>query len=122
MTPFQFLFDEHVNKPACDALRARGVDVTHVLGVGLAGASDAEVLARAAVEGRMVVTRNYRDFATLVEAYRARGERFPGVLFLSGSLSHADVGGYVRAVEEWIAGQRAGRNPIESGFGWLGAP
>lgn len=120
--PFRFLFDEHVNKPACDALRARGVDVTHVLDIGLARATDAEVLARAAAEGQIVVTRNYRDFATLIQAYRAEGHRFAGVLFLPVSLSQADVGAHVRALEEWIAGQGAEGKPIENGFGWLGAP
>lgn len=120
--PFRFLFDEHVSKPACDILRARGIDVAHVLDLGLGRASDAEVLARAAAEGRITVTRNYRDFAALVDVYRAKGEPFPGVLFLPISLSQADVGAHVRAVEEWIAGQGAERNPIENGFGWLGAP
>ncbi len=114
---FCFLFDEHVSKPACDALRARGVDVAHVLDVGLAGATDAEVLARAAAEERIVVTRNYRDFAMLVEAYRAQGKPFAGVLFLPISLSHADVGAHVRAVEEWVAVRGGEENPVADGFG-----
>ena len=118
----RFLFDEHVNKPACDTLRARGVDVTHVLDIGLAGASDADVLARAAAEGRIIVTRNYRDFATLVEAYRVRSEQFPGVLFLPVSLPQADVAAHVHAVQEWIAARSRERNPIEGGFGWLETP
>lgn len=121
MTRFRFLFDEHVNKPACDALRDRGVDVTHVLDIGLARASDADVFARAAVEGRIVVTRNYRDFSRLVEAYDARGEPFSGVLFLPVSLSQADVGTHARAVEEWMAAQAGEGNPIANTFGWLGA-
>lgn len=128
--PLRFLFDEHVNKPACHALRDRGVDVVHVLDVGLERAPDPEVLARAAEEGRIVMTRNYRDFARLVEAYTAQKRSFPGVLFLPASLSQADVGGHVRAVEAWIAdeaaadpeGVEAGRSSIAEGFGWLFTP
>jgi predicted nuclease of predicted toxin-antitoxin system len=126
----RFLFDEHVNKPACDALRERGVDAVHVLDIGLEGASDPEVLDRAATEGRIVVTRNYRDFAGLVEAYNARQQSFPGVLFLAASLSQANVGGHVRGVEAWIAGEaavnpdgvEAGRSSVAEGFGWVPVP
>jgi predicted nuclease of predicted toxin-antitoxin system len=120
--PLRFLFDEHVNKPACDALRERGIDVSHVLDIGLGGASDAEVFARAVREGRIVVTRNYRDFAMLVEAYRARGTPCPGVLFLPVSLSQADVGAHVRMVAEWIAthaGADVDHSPVADRFAWL---
>ena len=120
--PYRFRFDEHVSHPACEALRARGVDVTHVLDVGLARSSDADVLARAGAEGRIVVTRNYRDFAQLVEAYRAGDKPFPGVLFLPVSLSQADVGAHVEAVAAWIAAQGSKPNPVENSFGWLRAP
>ena len=120
--PFRFLFDEQVSKPACDALRARGVDVTHVLDIGLARASDAEVLACASSEARIGGTRNYRDFAALVEAYRAGGKRLPGVLFLSVSLSQSDVGAHVGAMEEWIAGRGAEGESMENSIGWLSAP
>lgn len=120
--PYRFLFDEHVSYPACTALRDRGVDVTHVLDVGLSRASDADVLARAAAEGRIVVTRNYRDFAKLVEAYNAGDKPFPGVLFLPVSLSQADVGAHAEAVAGWIAAQGSKPNPVENAFGWLRAP
>ncbi len=116
---FRFLFDEHVSKPACDALQKRGCDVVHVLDVGLGCASDPEVFAYAAAQERLVVTRNYRDFVKLVEAYHARGQRCTGVLLLPVSLSQADVGAHVRAVEAWVAAQEAGAHPLANGFGWL---
>ena len=120
--PLRFLFDEHVNKPACDALLTQGIDVSHVLDVGLGGASDADVFARAVLEGRIIVTRNYRDFAMLVEAYRARGTPCPGVLFLPVSLSQADVGAHVRMIAAWSAahaGADADRSPVADNFAWL---
>ena len=126
----RFLFDEHVNKPACHALQERGVDVVHVLDVGLSGSPDSEVLARAAAESRIVVTRNYRDFARLAEAYRAHGRHFPGILFLPAPMAQWDVGAHVRAVGAWIAAETArnpdivrdGRSSVADGFGWLAAP
>ncbi len=59
------------------------------------------MLAWAAAEGRIVVTRNYRDFATL----------------------------HVRAIETWMAiqaaadpeGVDAGRSPITNSFAWVTA-
>jgi predicted nuclease of predicted toxin-antitoxin system len=98
------------------------VDVTHVLDAGLAGRPDAEVLAQAAAEDRIVVTRNYADFARLIEAYQRRNQPFPGVLFLPVSLSAADVGAHVEAVELWVATNAARESPVRNGFGWLTLP
>ena len=126
--PFRFLFDEHVSAPAGRALRQRGVDVVNAVEVGLKEADDAEVLAWATDESRIVVTRNYRDFAPLVAEYAAAGRPFPGVLFLSDSVPPADVGAHIRAVERWIEAQSAadpegataGRSSVTDSFGWLG--
>ena len=119
--PLRFLFDEHVSKPACDALRERGIDTIHVLDVGLGRADDGRILAHAADEGRIVVTRNYRDFAPLVEAYRARNEHFTGVLFVPISIAGGDVGAHVRGIERWVDAHGSGENPVADTFGWLGA-
>ena len=88
--------------------------------MGLAEADDADILAWSASENRIVVTRNYRDFAPLVEAYGRKGKSFPGVLFYATSVRHSDVRHHVRALREWIAeATRLGRNPVENGLGWL---
>ncbi len=114
------MFDQHVNGPALHALRAGGVDVVHVAEVGLASADDAVILQWARREERIVVTRNYRDFAPLVEALAGRGESFPGVLFFATSVRHADVGAHVRALTAWIAAAEAtGANPVQDRFAWL---
>jgi predicted nuclease of predicted toxin-antitoxin system len=125
--PFRFLFDEHVSVPACRSLRERGVDVVHVLEIGLKTALDPQVLDRAAAEGRILVTRNYADFTAQVSAYTSAGRSFPGVLFLPVSVPQGDVGAHVRAVERWIdaqtaadpEGAAAGRSPLADSFGWL---
>lgn len=116
----RLLFDEHVSVPALRALRARGIDVVHVAEIGLAGSSDVAVLRHAQQHGLIVVTRDYGDFAPLVQALGSRGESFPGVLFLSSSIRQTDVAAHVRVVSEWLAAAtEVGGNPVASGLGWL---
>ncbi len=117
-----FLFDEHVNRRSLEIPRAADVDVVHVTGVGLGGADDPVVLRWAQREGRIIVTRNYRDFAPLARALASRGEHFPGVLFYPTSIRHSDVDGHARALLAWIrTAVAAGANPVADGYGWLAA-
>jgi predicted nuclease of predicted toxin-antitoxin system len=117
---FRFLFDQHVNGPAMHVLRAQGADVVSVADVGLARADDVAILRWAQREERIVVTRNYRDFAPLAEALAARRQSFPGVLLLATSIRQSDVGGHVAALTMWIANaERSGRNPVQDSVGWL---
>ena len=116
----RFLFDQHVNGPALHVLQDQGVDVVHVSEVGLARADDAALLQWAHNESRIIVTRNYRDFAPLVEALATRRPSFPGVLFLATSVRQSDVAAHVRALTTWIAAaEHAGRNPAEGAFAWI---
>jgi predicted nuclease of predicted toxin-antitoxin system len=118
--PFRFIFDQHVNARALKQLRAQGVDVLHAAEVGLSEADDPELFARAVDEGRIVVTRNYQDFAPLVSAYAEKGLSFPGVLFIATSVPQADVGHHVRSLLAWIqAAGEAGYSPVADSFGWL---
>jgi len=120
MTPFRFVFDQHVNARALKPLRLQGVDVVHVAEVGLSDANDPEILAWAADEGRIVVTRNYQDFAPLVTAYNHRGLTFPGVLFFATSVRQADAGHHVRSLLSWVEqATQAGSNPVANASGWL---
>jgi len=83
MPGLRFLFDPQINARTLTPLRAAGFDIVHVAEVGLGEADDADILAWAAARDRIVVTRNYHDFAPLVEAYVKRGLSFPGVLFFA---------------------------------------
>ena len=117
-----FLLDEHVNRRCLKILRAAGVDVAHVTAVGLSGVDDPVVFRWAQREGRIIVTRNYRDFVPLAQALASRGEHFPGVLFYPTSIRHSDVDGHASALLAWIrAAMAAGANPVADGFGWLSA-
>jgi predicted nuclease of predicted toxin-antitoxin system len=61
-----------------DHLAEAGHDATHVVRIGLAGAPDPQVLARAASEDRILVTTD-TDFPTLLAL---SGEPIPSVLLL----------------------------------------
>jgi predicted nuclease of predicted toxin-antitoxin system len=101
-------------------LQARGIDVIHVGDVGLLKSDDVVIFDWARRENRIIVTRNYQDFAPLVEQAARQQLRSPGVLFCAQSLPQSDVGRHVRALERWLANaQAAGANPVESTFGWL---
>lgn len=106
------LLDEHVNLAAYQQLLARGMDVAHVLAAGLAGSPDPEVLQWAIDAGRIVVTRNYQDFAPLVQNLAARAVPFPGVLFLSTSIRQNDVGAHVRTIEARATAFTAGDTSV----------
>jgi predicted nuclease of predicted toxin-antitoxin system len=68
------------------ALRNEGHDVVHVRDRSMTSAGDAEVLARAFAEDRVVVTFNVEDFEALARACQVHG----GLILLpSGSLTRA---------------------------------
>lgn len=117
--PPPLIFDVHVHRGACRRLRHEGLDVVHAGDVGLGEAEDIDLLMAAADEGRVVVTRNYKDFAPLVDSLVAKARSFPGVLFLSPALSPSDLGAHVRAVRRWCdaAGEE---NPVRNTAGWIG--
>lgn len=117
--PPPLLFDVHVHHGACRRLREEGLDAVHAADVGVGGADDLDLLLAAAEEGRVLVTRNYQDFAPLVQALAERGRSFPGVLFLSPGLPSPDLTAHVRAVRGWCEAAGDG-NPVESSAGWLG--
>jgi predicted nuclease of predicted toxin-antitoxin system len=92
----------------------------HAAEVGPGEADDADILAWAAAERRIVITRNYSDFAPLAQMYARHGRGFPGVLFLATSIRQSDVGHHVSALHRWLRSAReSGANPVENGIGWL---
>lgn len=118
--PLRFVFDQHVNARALKQLQVRGVDAVHVAEVGLSEADDAEIFAWSIDQGRIIVTRNYQDFAPLASTYAEKGVAFPGVLFIATSVPQADAGHHVRSLLAWIqAANQAGDNPVARTYGWL---
>jgi hypothetical protein len=81
----RFLVDEDFNHDLVRGLlrRSPGTDLARVQDVGLRGATDDAVLARAGLEGRVVLTH---DMATLIARAYERvqsGQSMPGVIAVS---------------------------------------
>jgi predicted nuclease of predicted toxin-antitoxin system len=62
----KLLLDENITPAAAVALAAEGIDAWHVRDRGLEGATDHELLERAYLEDRVLVTINVGDFERLV--------------------------------------------------------
>lgn len=58
----RFLLDENLSPKIAGLLNAAGHDCIHVRDCGLTGAADAEVLSKAAEDGRVVITADRADF------------------------------------------------------------
>jgi predicted nuclease of predicted toxin-antitoxin system len=64
----KLLLDENLSPAAAVALVADGVDAYHVRDRGILGATDRDLLERAFVEDRVLVTSNVCDFVALAHA------------------------------------------------------
>ena len=115
MSAPRFLCDEHIPYSVLASLSEAGVDVEHVVPLGLQGIADPSLLQVARERDRILLTRNYRDFAPLVAAWNREEISFPGVLFYSTSIRPTDVGAHVRALLAWL------QEPHDVGntYGWL---
>jgi predicted nuclease of predicted toxin-antitoxin system len=71
--PVKLLLDENLSPAVAHKLRAEGMDVAHVRDRGILGATDAEVLAKALAEDRILVTSDVDDFALLADAIGLHG-------------------------------------------------
>ena len=77
------LLDEMLGPAIADALREIGVDVLAICEEPqLRGLPDAEVLALAAAESRVVVTENILDFRRLETEWVADGRTHSGILYV----------------------------------------
>ena len=81
----KFLIDENLNMGIAEVLKSEGIDAIYVNAIGLAGASDREVLDEAARQKRCVVTRNRNDFLELTKHFFSDGRPHHGVLIVPKS-------------------------------------
>jgi predicted nuclease of predicted toxin-antitoxin system len=97
------------------ALAAQGHDAVHIADWHAGAylhARDAELLARAAPENRIIVTA---DSATLpLDAYTllSTGVAFAGVLVVTRAIGQRDIGALMRAVQRTIASQQTLINQV----------
>lgn len=93
-----FLIDENLNTGIAEVLKSTGIDAIHVNTLGLAGASDREVLDEAARQKRCLVTRNRNDFLELTKHFFSEGRPHYGVLIVSKSYRLKDYARIAHAV------------------------
>jgi predicted nuclease of predicted toxin-antitoxin system len=102
----KFLLDEMYGERVAELLGERGHDAAHVRSIGLGGAPDAYVLARAVDEGRIVVTENASDFLPLLDQRQSAG--VPTTPVLIALTAGRGVGGALHArladdIDSWAA-------------------
>ena len=102
----RFLLDEMYGERAAEILCERGHDAVHVRAIGLGGAPDADVLARAVDERLTLVTENARDFLPLLDQRQSAGVSTTPVLV--ALTAGRGVGGTLHArladdIDSWAA-------------------
>jgi predicted nuclease of predicted toxin-antitoxin system len=102
----KLLLDEMYSERVVELLAERGHDAVHVRAIGLGGAADVDVLARAVDSGRTLVTENAVDFLPLLDQRQSAGVPMTPVLValtagrgLAGGL-HARL---AAAIDSWAA-------------------
>lgn len=94
-------------------LRAAGHDVRSLAAErALEGLDDPDVLALAAAEGRILVTRNSRDFAPLLREWAEAGRPHAGCVLI-WSFDHSEFGAISEGLERLLSVRPAQQNWIE---------
>ena len=118
----KLLLDEMLSPEIARQLRARGHDVEAVAGhPGWEGLSDAQIMAVARTECRVVVTNNLRDYRPLhSEAITRGGQGHFGMIFMPTSYrrTRSDTGRIITALEARLA-QYPGERDLANGEVWL---
>ena len=81
----KLLIDEMYPPTLAVALRAAGIEVSTVAGLGLAGSSDPAVFAAAVARGEALLTENVADVARIAADHVSAGQHHPGVLIALSS-------------------------------------
>ena len=100
LNDFKLLTDENIHSNVSQFLRSQGLDVRDVSEENLFGTSDLELLRRAVLEGRVVVTHD-SDFGTLAIL---AGEPIVGIIYLRPG--HVDPQFTIETVKAILKSQR----------------
>lgn len=117
----RLLLDEHLIPQIAEQLRAAGHDVAAVVETDLRGLADSDLLARATVQRRALVTENVRHFAPLVGDWAAQDRDHFGVVFCSATTirrTRQSIGGFVRSLAELLDANPA-EDAIRNSVRWL---
>ena len=83
MAPRLFFDEDAMNRKVMRALESRGIDVASPLEAGTVGRSDAEQLAWASAEQRLLYSFNVADFFRLHGEWQAAGRHHAGIVVAS---------------------------------------
>jgi hypothetical protein len=111
-----YLNDDVYSPRILRSARQLGLDITGAVESGHSGAPDDTHLAVAASTGRCIVTRNYRDFSRLTQAYAELERPHAGVLFVPPSLSNEMFGAIARALKAYADAHSDGMPPYMIDF------
>lgn len=115
----RILLDAHISgRTVGKALIKGGHDVRALDSeIELEGLSDPEVLELAAVEGRVLVTANIRDFEPLLREWAGESRSHAGVILVPASVRNEAFGVLIQGVEASLAdtGQEEWADRVE----WL---
>ena len=106
MSAIKLFLDEDVWLGLAAALRERGFDIVHVYEVKRDGLSDAEQLAYAAQEQRVILTHNSSDYVELVRQYCEQNRSHAGVI-LSPQLEKGELLHRSQRLIEALSAERA---------------
>jgi len=95
--------DEDVVPELAVLLRAAGYDAVSVHEAGTHHWDDPRQLARAAAEGRVILTHNYKDFRRLYDEWHAAGREPAGIVVSFHQYSRKELGKARRAVLALLA-------------------
>lgn len=98
-----FYCDEDVHILVAAIGRRAGLDIRHTQEYGRKGIKDADQLAFATREGRVLVTVNCRDFEPITAQFMQDGSPHAGVLCISSSMSRRHPRETVSALLRFVA-------------------
>jgi hypothetical protein len=112
--PPAFLLDADVPPVLADALRKSGYNALAASGDPALGAlSDADLLAEATRQDRIVVTFNVVDFVALTQDLMRADRIHAGVILIhSRTFKRSDAGGMARSLDALVRSRRDLRNAV----------
>jgi len=101
MTVIRLYFDaDSMERAVVSGLRARGIDVTSALEVGMAESSDEEQLEFARTSRRVLFSFNVGDFQRIHTQYLSRGDTHAGIIL--AAQQRYSVGERIRRLQKLV--------------------
>lgn len=113
----RFFLDEMFSQIIAEMVRQEGVDIVSAHERRAEGAADHDVLTRAGVERRCVITQNQRHFVPLTAQFFEKGLSHVGIILVSGSVPNNAFAAITRAIIRFAQDNPDGLQPYE--IRWL---